>query len=65
MTNTKTTFTRSSIVKTATLESRFPLLGVERGFILSKGGDVTAAWAVELPELFTLTEAEYESLQGT
>lgn len=54
-----------SILKTATLESRFPLLSVERGFILSKGGDVTAAWAVELPELFTLTEAEYESLQGT
>lgn len=54
-----------SILKTATLESRFPLLSVERGFILSKGGDVTAAWAVELPELFTLTAAEYEALQGT
>ena len=54
-----------SILKTATLESRFPLLGVERGFILSKGGDVTAAWAVELPELFTLTEAEeYEVAAG-
>ena len=37
---------------------------MERGFILSKGGDITAAYAVELPELFTLTSAEYESLHG-
>ena len=53
-----------STLKTVTLESRFPLLSVEGNCIVSKGGDITAAFAVELPELFTMTAAEYESLHG-
>ncbi len=53
-----------SILKTASLESRFPLLSVEENCIISKGGDVTAAFAVELPEIFTVTGAEYEALQS-
>ena len=52
-----------SILKTASLES-FPLLSVEENCIISKGGDVTAAFAVELPEIFTVTGAEYEALQS-
>lgn len=51
--------------KTVSLESRFPLLSVEENCIISKGGDITAAFEVTLPELFTLTQAEYESLHGT
>ena len=42
-------------LKTSTLESKFPLLAVEGNCILSKFADVTAAFRVTLPELFTLT----------
>ena len=40
-------------MKTATLESKFPLLSVEHGCIVSKDADITVAYKVELPELFT------------
>ncbi|MBS1666410.1 MAG: TraG family conjugative transposon ATPase [Bacteroidetes bacterium] len=38
-----------------------PLYGVEHDAILSKMGDVTIAFKVELPELFTLSNDEYEA----
>ena len=52
-------------MKTATLESKFPLLSVEHGCIVSKDADITVAYRVELPELFTLTKAEYEAVHST
>ncbi len=52
-------------MKTATLESKFPLLAVENGCIISKDADITVAYRVELPELFTLTRAGYESMHST
>ena len=52
-------------MKTATLESKFPLLAVEHGCIISKDADITVAYRVELPELFTLTRAEYEAVHST
>jgi conjugation system TraG family ATPase len=39
-----------------------PIFGVEHDCILSKQGDVTIAYEVELPELFTLSDQEYEVL---
>lgn len=54
-----------SILKSTTLEKQFPLLSVERGCIVSKDADVTVAYRVTLPELFTVTTAEYESMHGT
>lgn len=51
-------------MKAATLESKFPLLAVEDGCILSKDADVTIAFRVELPELFTVTSAEYEAIHS-
>ena len=51
--------------ETATLESKFPLLSVEHGCIVSKDADITVAYKVELPELFTLTKAEYEAVHST
>lgn len=39
-----------------------PLSGVEHDCILSKQGDVTIAYEVQLPEIFTLSDAEYETL---
>ena len=51
-------------LKTSTLESKFPLLRVENNCIISKFADITAAYRVLLPELFTLTGEEYEALHG-
>lgn len=51
-------------LKTAALEHYFPLLAVEHDCILSKNAEVTVAYRVVLPELFTLTAAEYEALHG-
>ena len=51
-------------LKTSTLESKFPLLRVENNCIISKFADITAAYRITLPELFTLTGEEYEALHG-
>ena len=51
-----------NILKTATLESKLPLLAVENDYLLSKDADITAAFAVLLPELYTLAAEEYEAL---
>ena len=42
-----------------TLENRFPLLAVEHGCIISKDADITVAFEVELPELYTVTGAAF------
>ena len=47
-----------------TLENKFPLLAVEHGCIISKDADITVAFEVELPELYTVTGAEYEAIHG-
>jgi conjugation system TraG family ATPase len=51
-------------MKAATLESKFPLLAVEHDCILSKDADVTVAFRVDLPELFTVTATEYEAIHS-
>src|SRR5690606_18967225 len=50
--------------KTATLESKFPLLAVEQHCIISKDADITACFAVRLPELFTVASAEYDAIHS-
>ena len=50
--------------KGATLESMFPLLAVENNCIVSKGADITAAFRLVLPEIFTVTSSEYETLHA-
>ncbi|GHT35719.1 transposase [Bacteroidia bacterium] len=52
-------------MKAVTVESKFPLLSVEHGCIISKDADITVAFRVELPELFTVTGAEYEIINST
>ena len=47
-----------------TLESKFPLLSIEQGCMVSKDADITVAFRVELPELFTVTSAEYEAMHS-
>ena len=53
-----------NIMKATTVESKFPLLAVEGGCIVSKDADITVAYRVELPELFTVTSAEYEAIHA-
>jgi len=53
-----------NVMKAATLESKFPLLAVEHGCIISKDADITIAFEVELPEVFTVTSAEYEAIHA-
>ena len=43
-----------NILKATTLENKFPLFTVENGCIVSKDADITVAFRVELPELFTV-----------
>ena len=53
-----------NILKAATLESKFPLLAVESDCIVSKDADITVAFEVELPELFTVTSVEYAAIHA-
>ena len=53
-----------NLLKATTLESRFPLLAVEHDCIISKDADVTAAFEVTLPELYTVTSEEYETIHS-
>ena len=53
-----------NVMKASTLESKLPLLAVENGCIISKDADVTVVFSVELPELFTVTHAEYEAIHA-
>jgi hypothetical protein len=54
-----------NVLKATTLESKFPLMAVENGCIVSKDADVTVAFRVELPELFTVTSSEYEIIHSS
>ena len=51
-------------MKAATIESKFPLLAVEHDCIISKDADISVAFRVDLPELFTVTSAEYETIHS-
>lgn len=54
-----------NVLKAETLERKFPLLSVENGCIVSKDADLTVAFEVELPELFTMTATEYEAVHSS
>lgn len=44
------------------LEKIFPIMDVEQDCILSKQGDITVAYRIQLPEIFTMCNSEYEVL---
>ena len=46
---------------TKELTNILPIYGVEHDAILSKQGDITIAFKVDLPEIFTLSDQEYEA----
>lgn len=43
------------------LKDIFPILDIEHDCILSKQGDITIVYKVNLPEIFTLSNSEYEA----
>lgn len=62
MRRTVEVFDRKNKSKITTLESKFPLLSVEQGCMASKDADMTVAFCVEPPELFTVTSVEYKTI---
>ena len=53
-----------NLLRATTLESKFPLLAVENGCIISKDADITVAFEVILPELYTVMSEEYEAIHA-
>ena len=51
-------------LKATTIENKLPLLAVENGCIVSKDADLTVAFEVTLPELYTVTSQEYDAIHG-
>jgi conjugation system TraG family ATPase len=47
------------------LNEIFPIMGVENDCILSKNGDVSLVFKVDLPEIFTLADQDYENIHQT
>ncbi|MCW3074581.1 MAG: conjugation system ATPase, TraG family [Flaviaesturariibacter sp.] len=47
------------------LSDILPILGIEHDCLLSKSGDFTAAYNVHLPELFSLSDRDYEAFHHT
>src|SRR5450631_3186636 len=44
------------------LSDRFPILEVDKDYIVSKMGDITLAYAVTKPEIFTLSKEDFQAL---
>lgn len=47
------------------LDDLLPILDVEHDMIVSRQGDVTIVFRVEMPEIFTLSEQQYEAFHQT
>lgn len=50
--------------KTNTLERMFPILAVENNCMVSKQADITVCYKVILPEIFTISDKEYETIHS-
>lgn len=50
--------------KNKTLESVFPIHKIEKDFLIAKSGSVSIAFSVVLPEIFTMSSADYEALHA-
>jgi conjugation system TraG family ATPase len=56
---------REPSVSSRNMEALLPIWKVENGCILSKNGDITVAFEVHLPEIFSLSNEDYEALHHT
>ncbi|KUF45150.1 conjugal transfer protein TraG [Myroides marinus] len=50
--------------KITTLERMFPILSVENNCIVSKQADITVCYKVILPEIFTISDKDYETIHN-
>lgn len=50
--------------KVGRLEEYFPIIAVENDFLISKQATFTACYEVVLPEIFSLSEVDYERVQS-
>jgi len=48
------------MAKERKLEELFPILEIDQDVMISKAGDITLAYKIDLPEIFTLSERDYE-----
>lgn len=55
---------RESAPGSSNVEALLPIWKIEDGVLLSKSGDITVAFRLTLPEIFSLSTAEYEALHG-
>ncbi|GAB3241074.1 TraG family conjugative transposon ATPase [Hymenobacter seoulensis] len=55
---------RTKVLPSASLESKQPIYKVEKDCLISKNADVTVAFQLELPEIFTLSRDDYALLQS-
>lgn len=53
----------NKILPSASLESKQPIYKIEQDCLISKNADVTIGFRLDLPEIFTLSRAEYEQMQ--
>ena len=53
-----------NILKSHTLENKLPLMSVEHDCIISKDADITLAYKVDLPEVFSVIREEYEKIHS-
>ena len=54
-----------SILKASTLESKFPIMAVEHGCIVSKDADITGAFRGTRPGVLSVSSADYEAMHAT
>ena len=52
-----------NLLPSASLESKQPIYKIEKDCLISKNADVTVAFRLELPEIFTLSREDYAQLQ--
>jgi len=52
------------LLPSATLESKQPIYKVESNCLISKNADVTVAYRLDLPEIFSLSASDYEALHA-
>jgi len=53
----------NKILPSASLESKQPIYKIEKDCLISKNADVTVAYRLDLPEIFTLSRSDYEQMQ--
>lgn len=56
---------REPAANAGNMEAMLPVWKVENGCILSKNGDITVAFRLTLPEIFSLSNEDYEALHHT